>query len=54
MYYSIFGDLAVPQDFTVPDNEPWPKACYYCSLGITIHSIRVTKGTLSEERKKNN
>jgi len=44
VYRSIYGDLLVKTDFTVPyDDDNWPKSCWGIALGTAVNKIR-TRG----------
>ena len=40
IYKERFGDLRIPNKFTVPDEEPWPKLYRSMKLGIKVAAIR--------------
>jgi hypothetical protein len=43
-YQEIYGDLLVPQPFTVPDSEDWPEEVRGLRLGARVNAIR-SQGT---------
>ena len=43
-YQELYGDLLVPQPFTVPDSEEWPEEVRGLRLGARVNAIR-SQGT---------
>jgi len=51
-YLEIHGDLLVPRNFQVPENDnQWPRPCWGRSLGKTVNNIRSRKNELNAETK---
>jgi len=54
VYKDLYGDLMIPQPFTVPKKEPWPEETWNMRLGARVNAIR-SQGTFinnNPERRK--
>ncbi|RHY22457.1 hypothetical protein DYB32_009495 [Aphanomyces invadans] len=51
-YKRLHGDLNVPADFVVPDNDPlWPRQLWNTRFGSFVHTLRHRNAELSNERR---
>jgi hypothetical protein len=39
-YYLVRGDMFVPEDFIMPDEDPWPQALAGYEIGKAVHRLR--------------